>query len=512
MISNLGTRSAFFARILIALTAALALSASNVAAQTNSDPGLDEPRGLRTNTELAAPGYVLFGPGISGITYLVNTDGQVVHTWASEHPTGHGLYLLDNGNLLRLARLADLPRYSGGQGGGIQEFTWEGELVWDYRLANEQYLLHHDVAILPNGNVLAIAWEFKTVEEAHAAGRRPDLMSETGLWPDVVLELAPRGLNGAEIVWEWHAWDHFVQDFDSHADNYGTLSEHPERADINSDGGELSAAKLEELLSGDAVALLDAEEGPEAADVMHFNGIAYNPSLDQIILSIHDFHEFWVIDHSTTTAEATGSTGGRYGMGGDIIYRWGKASNYDRGGQRPQALYGQHHARWIEDGLPGAGNITVFNNNFPGAPGVHSVVVELVPPMSSDGGYILPDDDQFGPALPVWTYMAPNGRALHSHFISGAHRLANGHTFINSGAQGRFFEVTPQGDIVWEYWTPYAGEEGLPHQKFLTEDADPYFYATFRATKIPPDHPGLAGRELSPLDPQPPRIPHPESE
>ena len=511
MISNLGTRSAFFALILIALTGALALSASNVAAQTNSDPGLDEPRGLRTNTELAAPGYVLFSPGISGITYLVNTEGQVGHTWASDYASGGGVYLLDNGNLLRMAHLADYPRYAGGQAGHIQEFTWNGELVWDYRLANEQYLLHHDVAVLPNGNVLAIVWEFKSAEEARAAGRRPDLLTEIGLWPEVLLELERRGRDDAEIVWEWHAWDHFIQDFDPSARNYGTLSAHPELSDINSDSDDLSEAEVADLLTGEAVALLDAGEARRASDSMHFNGVAYNAALDQIVVSVHDFHEIWVLDHSTTTAEAAGSTGGRYGMGGDILYRWGKASNYDRGGQRPQALFGQHHPRWTEDGLPGAGRITVFNNNFAGSEGVYSTVVEIKPPMHDDGGYVVPVTDPFGSAEPVWTYMAPDRLSFRSHIISGAHRLANGHTFITSGIQGRFFEVTPQGDIVWEYWSPYWGEPSLPHYELLAEDAGPAFYATFRATKIPLDHPALAGRDLSPLEPQPAPIPHPQS-
>jgi hypothetical protein len=195
-------------------------------------------------------------------------------------------------------------------------------------------------------------------------------------------------------------------------------------------------------------------------------------------------------------------------MGGDLIYRWGKASNYDRGGSRPQQLYGQHDARWIPEGIPGAGNITVFNNNYPGASGTHTVVFELEPPINDDGSYRLGEDGQYGPEAPVWIYQAPDGRSFHSPFISGAQRLASGHTLINAGPQGRFFEVTPKGDIVWEYWSPYSGEASLPHHEFLVEDNVPFLYAVFRTLKLPPDHPGLAGRDLTPLDPQPPAIPH----
>ena len=195
-------------------------------------------------------------------------------------------------------------------------------------------------------------------------------------------------------------------------------------------------------------------------------------------------------------------------MGGDILYRWGRASNYDRGGDRPQTLFNQHHVRWIEDGLPGAGHITAFLNNFPGPRGNQSVVVELVPPTDEKGRYIVPEEEQFGPQYPVWVYMAPDAKSFHSNFISGAHRLSNGHTFINSGAQGRFFEVTPGGEIVWEYWNPYSGEPTLAHHEFLAR-SNAALYSAFRATKIEPDHPALAGRDLSPLDPQPAPIPHP---
>jgi hypothetical protein len=505
MASTLGQRQ-LLASVLALLATVCSLFLNPVAAQ---DPaGLQQARGVRVNSEAAAPGYVMFSPIISGITYLINNDGQVVHTWMSEYGTGHGAYLRDNGNLIRQGRVVERGNFAGGQGGQIQEFTWDGELVWDYRLANEQYLLHHDAALLPNGNILAIAWEFKSAEEARAAGRRPDVLGDVGLWPEVILELEPRGRNDADIVWVWRGWDHAIQDFDPNADNYGVLADHPELSDINSDAPNKSDAELAELRVSTDVALLSAEDGPGAADIMHFNGIAYNAELDQIIVSVHDFHEFFVLDHSTTTAEAAGSTGGRYGMGGDILYRWGNAGNYNRGGSRPQTLFGQHDARWIEAGDPGAGNITVFNNNFPGASGTHSVAFELEPPINSDGSYRLQDDGQYGPSYPVWSYMAPDGKSFHAPFISGAQRLANGHTFITSGPQGRFFEVTSKGDVVWEYWSPYSGEASLPHHEFLVEDNAPNLYSSFRALKISPDHPALSGRDLSPLVPQPPAIPH----
>jgi len=473
-------------------------------------PGaLDETRGVRINSDQASPGYVLFSPANSGRTYLIDNDGQAINVWQSEYGTGHGVYMRENGNVVRAGRIADHPHHAGGEGGQIQEWNWEGELIWDYRLANADYYQHHDIALLPNGNVLAIAWEYKSAEQARDAGRRPDVLTEIGLWPETILELEPRGDDNARIVWEWHVWDHLVQDFDPDSANYGVVSEHPELVNININAMGVSGARLEELRSSSEIAQLDADENPISPDIMHFNSISYNPKLDQIAVSSNSFREFWVIDHSTSTDEAAGSTGGRSGMGGAILYRWGRAANYDRGGDRPQSLYNQHHVRWNEEGLPGAGNIMAFMNNFPGPRGNQSVVVELVPPMDDQGRYVIEDGEQFGPDLPVWIYMANDGPSFHSPFISGAHRLPNGNTFIDSGAQGRFFEVTPEGEIVWEYWSPYSGEPSLPFHEKLMEENEPNFYMTFRATKIPPDYPGLAGKDLSPMSPQPPWIPHP---
>ncbi len=78
--------------------------------------------------------------------------------------------------------------------------------------------------------------------------------------------------------------------------------------------------------------------------------------------------------------------------------------------------------------------------------------------------------------------------------------LFSSSTFVCSGPQGRFFEVSPEGEIVWEYRNPFHGDVG----GWVPEGTEQFLYATFRATKFPPDHPGLAGRNLSPLDPQPP--------
>lgn len=440
----------------------------------------------------ASPGYVLFSPLLSTRTYLIDTKGRVVHTWDSDFAPGASVYLLDNGHLLRSARDPELPFFSaGGQGGRIQEFTWEGRLVWDFVVGSREMMQHHDITPLPNGNVLAIVWERKCREEAIRVGRNTRLVGEAGLLPDCVLEIAPRPPTGGRIVWEWHVWDHLIQQRDPARPDYGKVSDHPERIDINGDQAprRLTDEALERLQT--LGYLFRGAPRPDLqADLLHSNSIAYNPSLDQIALSVLRFNELWIIDHSTTTAEAAGHSGGRAGRGGDILYRWGNPRVYGRGSAGHQQLFGQHDVRWIPPGLPGAGNLTVFDNGNERPGGAYSSVVEIVPPLAGDGSYLLPPGAVFGPSRPTWTYTAPDKRSFFADFISGAHRLANGNTFICSGPSGRFFEVTPRGDTVWEYQNPFSGDAPNPA-------GDPP-RSVFRATHIPPHHPALAGRNLPP--------------
>ena len=283
----------------------------------DEDQDEDEPRSLRVNTSQASPGYVYFNPNLSLTTYLVDVEGRVVHMWQSSQGPAGGAYLLDNGHLLRGMREPDVPVFSGGgQGGRLQELTWDGEVVWDFTFATEDHLLHHDVAVLPNGNILGIAWEQKTAADANQAGRLPTLTPEAGVWPDMIVEFEPQPPDGARIVWQWHMWDHTIQNHDPDADNYGEPTEHPELIDINGDrdAPEMSAEELARL---QALGYVPEDTAPEdlQSDFMHMNAVNYNAALDQIVMSVPRFNEIWVIDHSTTTVEAAGHTGGRGGAG-----------------------------------------------------------------------------------------------------------------------------------------------------------------------------------------------------
>ena len=194
-------------------------------------------RGLRLKCDGVSPGYTLFAPMSSDTTYLVDLNGQVVRTWKSPLLPSAWVYFLDNGHVLRGGSdRGSSPFGGGGQGGRFQEFDFDGNLVWDF-VYNQPRLPHHDVAVLPNGNILAIAWEGKTAEETRRAGRRPSAIPSNGIWPDMLIEFEPQPPNDARIVWEWHIWDHLIQNIDPSLENYANPAARPERIDINGDTG-----------------------------------------------------------------------------------------------------------------------------------------------------------------------------------------------------------------------------------------------------------------------------------
>jgi hypothetical protein len=492
---------------------------------------LTAKRGLRYISDKATPGYVLTHPSEGTSTYLIDLDGNVLHSWSSELNCMNA-YLLENGNLIRLERDTDFPTFAaGGQSGRIREYDWEGNMLWNFEYANEKELTHHDIEIMPNGNVLAISYDAKTPEEAIAAGRDPEALPKAGLWPDKVIEIKPIRPDGGEIVWEWHMWDHLVQDKFPEKANYGDISENPRKINLNahdSEGGGPPATQeqIDQMIKmGGATSNATVEN--QGSDITHSNAISYSPELDQIALSVPGFGEIFIIDHSTNTQEAKGSTGGRWDHGGDLLYRWGNPQNYGKGSKEDQILFGQHDIKFIPKGYQGEGHLLVYNNDIP-APdnklpsmfaafatlkspefevsvsdfGNHSAVYEFAPPTDDAGAYSLPEGGSFGPEEPLWSYEAPDKYSFYSAFVSGAHRLKNGNTLITQGMNGRIFEVTPEKEIVWEYWNPYNFHYRLPDGT-RAQPIGPFMYAQFRATHYPLDHPAFQGKELRPLEQQP---------
>ncbi|MFN0243636.1 MAG: aryl-sulfate sulfotransferase [Planctomycetota bacterium] len=474
------------------------------------------PRGLRLNDPQAFQGYTLFAPLLSGTTFLIDMQGVVVHKWVTD-AAPMSVELLENGHLLRMSRINENPVFfGGGIGGRIQELDKDGQVLWEFVLTDAQRCMHHDIERLPNGNVLAIAWEFLSRDEAIALGRDAEQTDGRGFWPDCVLEIEPTRPSGGKIVWEWHAKDHFVQDRDPKKPGFGKIAEHVGRFDINFRPTEKKPpANDEEKKKQDEAAQKmralgyaggDAEDDEEdttkpkpagptfrwAGDWMHTNAVHYDATSDLIALSSPRFSEIFVIDHSTTTAEARTEKGGRYGKGGALLYRYGNPQNYGLGTEADRRLFEQHDCQWIPAGSPGAGNMTVFNNGGGRADKEYSSVDEIVLPFDAKRGFARDAKSAFGPKELAWTYTDPEN--FYAPFISGCQRLANGNTLICEGPAGRFFEVTSAGKIVWEYLNPFGGEIppsfGSAAPKDQPAKVEPI--AAFRVTRIAKDHPGLA--------------------
>jgi len=241
---------------------------------------------------------------------------------------------------------------SAGQGGILQFIDPDGTVTWSFEYSSEEQETHHDAELLPNGNVLAMVWEKRDSTSAVNAGSTAGI----ALFPDALIEVNP---TTNEIVWEWHAWDHLIQDADATKENFGVVADNPHRINVN---------------------YVDNDKG----DITHGNGISYDAAKDIIYLSINFFHEIWVIDHSTTTAEAAASSGGNFGKGGDLLYRFGNPEAYaNTMGQR--LFYNNHYPNLLTGS--DAGKILVFTN---GNGLDQSTVYELELPSSFN---LLPNTD-----------------------------------------------------------------------------------------------------------------------
>ncbi len=286
-----------------------------------SVPALAQERtvGVMVNADGAYDGYVLLTPMTDESVYLMDNDGRIIRTWHIEGTTGvTEAHLLENGNLMVVAGARDAVDTSLIPGanrfnGSIREYTWDGELVWEYQFIGAETHQHHGIDIMPDGSILVIAWDYHSLDEAVAMGLdthfvNTEFRDHRYLLPDIIIEIDP---STDEVVWQWDAWDHLAQDFDSELPNYGAIDEPRRRIDINYQSYFLKGVPATNV------------RGP--GDWMHSNSVNYHPELDQIVLSVRSFDEFWIIDHSLSTEAAAGSAG-------DLLYRWGNPFAYMRGG------------------------------------------------------------------------------------------------------------------------------------------------------------------------------------
>ena len=408
----------------------------------SATPASVRTTGLLVNEPDSFAGYTLIGADELDPVYLIDNRGRIVHAWAIEYNGYIEAKLVDDGNLLTSRN---------------RKIDSNGNVVWEH--SGHQY---QDLIQLPNGNALALSRDLIPREEAIALGVNPSNFSCPFLWATRVVEVRPAGPSDGEVVWQWSALDHLIQDFDPKKPNYGVVADHPELIDVNFN------------LAIEMCNLLNQQNLP------HANALDYNAELDQIMITFRHSSEIWIIDHSTSIEEAAGHTGGNAGKGGDLLYRWGNPRAYQRGTTADQRLFRPHAAHWIPEGAPGAGNVLIFNNGaeFEGEERRYSTVDEIALP--SDGyDYRLVDGSAYGPNEVIWRYAADPPESFYAWRGSGAQRLPNGNTLITDAVDGRIFEVTREGETVWEFAPPRAS--GLR-----------------RAYRYAPDHPGLRGLDLTP--------------
>lgn len=356
--------------------------------------------------------YTLYSVQNSNTTQLIDTNGTVFKTWthAGNAKTGYSSYLMPGGTLWRSVMNTGNVLMGGGMTGRIQKVAWDGTVLWDFTYSSSNYCLHHDFCPMPNGNVLLISYDVKTAAQATQAGASQSI----SVWSEKIIEVQPTGTSTGQVVWEWKVWDHLVQNINPAKDNYkSSIVEHPELLNIN-----YNLTK----------------------DWIHMNGIDYNPILDQISFSSHYLNQWFIIDHSTSSAEAASHSGGNAGKGGDFLYRYGNPASYGASGST--VLNVTHDAHWIPEGIPNEGRLVGFNNK--GVSNNKSSVDQIDIPQ--DGfNYFHTSGQAYQPTIYTQRH-ACNG---YSSNMGNSQQLPNGNMLICVATSGLMYEINPAGEILW---------------------------------------------------------------
>jgi hypothetical protein len=481
------------------LSLALAAGGSDIVAQTGKtslQKGTGE--GLFTITETrywdaskAQNGYTLFAA--SGKSYLIDMEGYVLKQWN----VGTNPRLLENGNLL------DATKSDPSGFGGFQEVDWNGNVVWTYAEKRSNYFPHHDWTRIYNKKLKAyttiyIANKNVPKDSVLAAGANPANGSYTDVQMDALVEVDSTGT----VVWEWWFFNHIIQDFDATKPNYvgtgKTVANYPNKININMPGN------------------------PLKSDWLHCNSIDYNDSLGHLVTNSVQ-GEFYIIDHDNTfiAGNPAGSIALAASSAGDFLYRFGDPYRYNQGTAASinstgnKQIGGSHDVHWIKPGLPGAGNIQIFNNGeYLGERVSQSYIFEVNPYYNSSkvntGAYVNPpsagyytwtypnkDAMKANKSISnqvVWIYASKDDQNFYSTIGGSEQRLPNGNTLICSDTHGHLFEVTANDTtIVWEYINPVT-KDGI---KTIITDQYPMYNSVFRAYRYTSDYAAFKGRTLT---------------
>lgn len=346
----------------------------------------------------------------SSTGYLIDTNSVTQKTWTFNVGTGYSTHMMPGGFIWRTTQNAN-SLTGGGMTGRIQKLDYNGTILWDYTYSSTTYCLHHDHCPLPNGNVLVISYDVRNATDISNAGCTTSL---TTVWAEKILELQPTGLNTANIVWQWNVWDHTCQNVNNTKSNYvSSIVNNPQLLNVNY---------------------------MMQKDWMHMNGIDYNPVLDQIALSSHNLNEWYIIDHSTTTAEAASHTGGISGKGGDFLYRWGNPPAYQAAGSK--ILNVTHDAHWIPEGSPNAGYLVGVNNG--GATGPKTTIDQVAVPRAGFN-YTINTGSAYTPA----SYTLRHTSTGYTSNMGSSDQFPNGNQMICLATAGTIYEIDAAGTTLW---------------------------------------------------------------
>lgn len=404
-------------------------------------------------------GYNLVPVYSSTDTYLLNMEGEIVHTWKSDYLPGLFAHLMPDGTLVRGIRLLDAAVRFAGTTGGFERLDWEGNVLQRYikNDLDKNECLSHAFCPMPNGNTMVICLENKSAEEAYAKGRVRGTLPErgmmingrkhNGIYLDYLMEI-DRDNN---VVWEWHLWDHVGEGEDQFDLNYR----------LPKPFGYYSTC-----------------------DWVHFNAVDYNPDTDQVVVCCRNFGEFAIIDRKS----------------GKIVFRWGNPCTHGMGrapsycDDGDEQLFGPHNAHFLPNG-----NVQVFDNGCQRPQGNRSRVLEV--------------DVKTGEI--AWEYRAHNPFSFCSPFQSASQRLPNGNVLVTASGTGQIFEVTAGAEpmVCWEFVCPWLNDGTVTN---YLDDRDAFVDEStgiqkgfmrnmiHRVYRYGKEYPAFAGRDLSgavPIDP-----------
>ncbi len=402
-------------------------------------------------------GYTLFqAPGIGAL--LVDMNGREVQLWKGLH--GFPNKLLRGGQVFGSTGLRN-PRHGLQDQVDLVQVDWDGNVVW--RFDRHEHIAdlgetprwmarqHHDFQREGNPVGYHVPGQDALVDRGHTfllvhGNVRNPRISDKPLLDDKIIEVDWAGT----IVWEWRAHEHVDElGFDEAARE--VLRRDPNVRPVGVGVGD--------WLHVNSLSLLGANRWYDAGDDR------FHP--DNLIWDAREANILAIVEKRT----------------GRIVWRLGPRFDGTAELRRLGWIIGQHHAHLIPRGLPGEGNLLVFDNGGwagygapnPGAPTGrqnalrdHSRVLEIDPVTLEIVWQYTPTEAGFVQPLDASRFYSP--------FVSSAQRLPNGNTLVTEGSDGRIFEVTRNHELVWEYVSPYWGTGGLKLNLVYRAYRYPYDY------------------------------------